>query len=359
MNVVPRAPSASTRPTPGVMYLYAWVDDDAMEFGLKPNYAWPKTGRSREQFERTIEQARVGVVQNFGSIWFPHQYINTDFNRFQPIPTFGRMTSFVEDNDLGTTFVLPLHNPVMVAENFATLDNQFDGTLYLAAIQGYKQSMFDAFDVDKDDRLGRFVESIQILRKLWTEDNVSFSGRHFNLDDVTINPKPDGEIPIIIGGNVESAIERAGKLGSGYLISSRSSLEAATELTDIYREAKRNSDYPHRGVMLNRDMYVAETTEQAIEDIRPMMVSRIETYQERGADDINEEIVDIDEQIDDYIGDRLVGSPEEVIAKIERWRDAVDPDVVVCGNGLRELPHDQLLDSIQRFNDEVIPYFGE
>lgn len=330
-----------------------------MHFGVKPNYAWPTDGNSREQFDNIATQAQVGVEQDFGSIWFPHQYLNDSFNRFQPIPTLARMTSFVGDNDMGMTYILPLHNPVAVAENLATLDNQFDGTLYLAAIQGYKPALFESFDIDTSERLGRFVESIQILRKLWTEDDVSFSGNYFTLDNVSINPKPRDEIPIIIGGNVESAIRRAGRLGDGYLISARTSFDGAKKLTRTYRKAKAESDRPDRGVMLNRDVYVGETTEQAIEDIKPMMMSRIRTYQERGAQDINEEIQDLDEQIEAFIEERFVGSPDECIARIEKYADAIDPDVIVCGNGWRELSHEKLLGSIQRFNDEVIPYFTE
>lgn len=192
-----------------------------MEFGIIPNWSWPTNGTAQEQSELTIEQAKAAVDNDYDAVWFGQHYISEGNNHFQPLPLLSRTASFAGGTDLGTSiFLLPLHNPIAVAENFATADALFNGDLIFGAALGYKSAEFESFGIDIDDRVGRFVEGIQLLRKLWTEDDVTYSGNHFDVENVTIDPKPnegDG-VPFWLGGNADKTVERAGRLGDGWKI---------------------------------------------------------------------------------------------------------------------------------------------
>jgi alkanesulfonate monooxygenase SsuD/methylene tetrahydromethanopterin reductase-like flavin-dependent oxidoreductase (luciferase family) len=333
-----------------------------MEFGIIPNWSWPIDGDVQKQADLTIEQARTAVENDIDAVWFGQHYISEGNNQFQPLPLMARTSEFAGSTDLGTSiFLLPLHNPIAVAENFATADALFDGKLLFGIALGYKPEEFDSFGIDMDDRLGRFVEGIQLLRKLWTEDNVSYSGEYFSVEDVTIDPKPnDGDgVPFLLGGNAEQSVRRAGKLGNGWIISARTTLDEAKEMSKAYQEGVNDSKYSNEGIAMNREVYVADTTEEAEETVKPMMKERAARWLERGAQDTAEQIDDLDEQVQEMLEERFIGSPEECIDRIAKYRDEVGVDHVITMYNWRQLPQEKTLESIRRFGEEVVPYFQD
>ena len=333
-----------------------------MEFGIIPNWSWPLEGNQAEQMSKTLEQAEVAVESGYDTVWFGQHYISEGNNHFQPLPLLSRSSSFTNETNLGTSiFLLPLHNPVSVAENFATADCMFDGKLIFGVALGYKPEEFDSFGIDMSDRLGRFVEGIQLLRKLWTEENVSYSGKYFNVDDITIDPRPgngDG-LEIWLGANSDKTVERAGRMGDGWIISARTNFEEAKRLSKIYNESAKESEIPNRGIAMNREVFVADTTEEAVETVMPMMKNRASQWLDRGAQDTAEEIDDLDEQVYDMLEDRFVGSPDECIDRIEKYHENVGVDHIIAMYNWRKLSQDKVLNSMTKFSDEVIPYFKE
>lgn len=333
-----------------------------MEFGIIPNWSWPTDGSAVAQMERTVEQARTAVEVDYDAVWFGQHYISEGKNHFQPLPLLSRVAGFAGETDLGTSiFLLPLHNPIAVAENVATADALFEGDLRFGVALGYKPAEFDAFGVDIEDRTGRFVEGVRLLRRLWTEDDVSYAGRHFDVEGVSIDPKPnagDG-VEFWFGGNGDKSVERAGRMGDGWIISARTTYDEAERLSDIYAEAAANSDRPDEGIALNREVFVADTTERAVETVMPMMKERAAQWLDRGARDTADQIDDLDEQVYDMLEERVVGSPEECIERIDEFRRRAGVDHLIGMYNWRRLPQAETVDSIERFADEVIPYFRD
>jgi probable F420-dependent oxidoreductase len=116
-----------------------------------------------------------------------------------------------------SVYLLPLRHPVPVALQAAQVDQLSGGRLVLGiGIGGEDPHEFWSCGVDPRSRGARTNESLQILRRLWTEDEVTFEGRHFQLDAVTVYPKPLRPIPLFIGGRSDAAFARAGRYGDGY-----------------------------------------------------------------------------------------------------------------------------------------------
>jgi probable F420-dependent oxidoreductase len=114
-------------------------------------------------------------------------------------------------------YLLPLRHPVPVALQVAQLDQLSMGRFVLGVgVGGEDPHEFWSCGIDPRTRGARTNESLQILRRLWSEDHVTFSGRHFQLDDVTLYPKPFRQVPLFIGGRSDAALARAGKYGDGY-----------------------------------------------------------------------------------------------------------------------------------------------
>jgi len=116
-----------------------------------------------------------------------------------------------------SVYLLPLRHPVPVALQVAQLDQLSMGRLVLGVgIGGEDPHEFWSSGVDPATRGARTNEAIAILKRLWTEDHVTFAGRHFQLDDVTVYPKPFRPVPVFVGGRSGAAFRRAGRLGDGY-----------------------------------------------------------------------------------------------------------------------------------------------
>jgi probable F420-dependent oxidoreductase len=114
-------------------------------------------------------------------------------------------------------YLLPLRHPVPVALQVAQLSQLSQGRFVFGiGIGGEDPHEFTSCGVDPRQRGARANESLEIVRRLWTEDGVSFAGTHFRLEDVTLYPKPWGHVPIFVGGRSDAALVRAGRFGDGY-----------------------------------------------------------------------------------------------------------------------------------------------
>lgn len=112
--------------------------------------------------------------------------------------------------------VLPYRNPFVVAKAGATLDVLSGGRFTLSVGAGYLKSEFAALGVDHAERNELFDEAIDVLRAVWTSDEVTFEGRHFSARNVTAHPRPATCPPIWIGGNSAAARQRVADKGDGW-----------------------------------------------------------------------------------------------------------------------------------------------
>ena len=116
-----------------------------------------------------------------------------------------------------SVYLLPLRHPSPVALQCAQLDQLSGGRLVFGVgVGGEDPNEFEACGVDVHTRGARTNEAMQILKLLWSQDHVSFAGEHYQLDNVSMEPKPFRPIPIHIGGRSEAALKRAGRLADGY-----------------------------------------------------------------------------------------------------------------------------------------------
>jgi probable F420-dependent oxidoreductase len=114
--------------------------------------------------------------------------------------------------------VLPYRNPFVVAKSGATLDLLSGGRFTLAVGVGYLKREFAALGVDYEERTDLFDEALDVIRAVWTNDDVSFDGRHFSARGITAHPRPVSEPhpPIWIGGNTGAARQRVAQKGDGW-----------------------------------------------------------------------------------------------------------------------------------------------
>jgi alkanesulfonate monooxygenase SsuD/methylene tetrahydromethanopterin reductase-like flavin-dependent oxidoreductase (luciferase family) len=163
-----------------------------------------------------LTMAEHAEAAGFDSVWIGDSL--TARPRHEPLTLMAAIAARTQHLKIGTGVLLPaLRNPVVLAHALATLDRVAEGRIILgagiAADTPAIRAEFAAAGVPWDRRVGRFLETLDICRRLWTRDHVSFSGKHFTLDDVTVDPKPHrrGGPPIWIGGSGPTALREAAR----------------------------------------------------------------------------------------------------------------------------------------------------
>jgi len=185
----------------------------AVEFGvLIPTREAIMSGRP--QTAPLLTMAERAEAAGFDSVWIGDSL--TARPRHEPLTLLAAVAARTRRVRLGTAVLLPaLRNPVVLAHIVGTLDRVAEGRVILgmgiAADAPAIRREFAAAGVPWDRRVGRFLETLAICRALWSRDHVSFSGKHFTLEDVTMEPKPHraGGPPIWIGGSGPTALREA------------------------------------------------------------------------------------------------------------------------------------------------------
>ncbi len=145
------------------------------------------------------EQAEAGGLD---SVWVGDSLVSKP--RLEPVATLAAIAARTSRVRIGTAVLLPaLRHPVTLAHSLATVDVLSGGRLVVGAGVGgaftpEQQSDWLAVDVSPQARAGRFTEVVQVMKRLWTEERVTFTGKHFALEDVALDPKPvqRGGIPV-------------------------------------------------------------------------------------------------------------------------------------------------------------------
>ena len=137
--------------------------------------------------------------------------------------------------------VLPLHHPIRVAEQWATLDLLSNGRVDFAIGRGYDRREYEPFNVSFDDNQGIFEEGLEVVQNLWAaEARISHHGKHYSFDDVRITPKPvQRPIPIYVGSFSKPSIELAARLGCGLIVApfaAAISYGGLKQVADLYHE---------------------------------------------------------------------------------------------------------------------------
>jgi len=168
-----------------------------------------------------LTMAERAEKAGFDSVWIGDSI--TARPRHEPLTLMAGVAGRTRRVKLGTGVLLPaLRNPVVLAHVVGTLDRVAEGRVILgmgiAADTPAIRKEFAATGVPFERRVGRFLETLEICQALWTRDHVGFSGKHFTLDDVTVEPKPHrpGGPPIWIGGSGPTALREAARFDAWF-----------------------------------------------------------------------------------------------------------------------------------------------
>lgn len=172
-----------------------------------------------ELYAETLETIAWTESAGFHGAWVPEHHGAEDGYMPSPIVTLAAVAARTKTMAIGTGVALaPLYHPVRFAEDCAVLDTLAGGRLEMALAIGYRRRETAAYGVDFTKRGARFDEFLEIVRRLWAGETVTFRGEHYQVDNARIRPPaPRGQIPLFIGGFAEKALARVAKYADGYI----------------------------------------------------------------------------------------------------------------------------------------------
>src|SRR5882757_383111 len=160
--------------------------------------------------------------------------------------------------------VLPLHHPIRVAEQWASLDLMSGGRVDFAAGRGYDRREYEPLGVDFDNNQSIFEEGMEVVRRLWDATGpISHHGRHYRFDDISITPKPvQNPLPAYVASFSKPSIELAGRLGCGLIVApfaAAMSFGGLRQVADLYQETLARHGKPRGRLMCSYFIHFADT----------------------------------------------------------------------------------------------------
>jgi alkanesulfonate monooxygenase SsuD/methylene tetrahydromethanopterin reductase-like flavin-dependent oxidoreductase (luciferase family) len=348
-----------------------------MKFGyftLSDNH-YENNARTSNQFVADItEQALYADELGMHSAWIGEHHFNSLGVLSCPDIVLSYIASRSRNIRLAPAVtVLPLHHPIRVAEQWATLDLLSSGRVDFAAGRGYDRREYSPFHVSFEENQSIFEEGLELVRAFWAaEGPISHRGKHYSFEDVRITPKPvQTPIPTYVGSFSKPSIELAARLGCGLIVApfaAAISFGGLKQVADLFHEAcARHGKAPGR-LMCSYFTHFADTKEQENvqrsrqiryykECVIPALpgdpkttpptyryfLDMVDRLSKVKPEDLTENSV-------------LLGSASRIAETLKRVEEAGFQEVILYFNvGLK--PHTQVKDEMARFMEEVAPIF--
>jgi alkanesulfonate monooxygenase SsuD/methylene tetrahydromethanopterin reductase-like flavin-dependent oxidoreductase (luciferase family) len=259
---------------------------------------------------------------------------------------------------LGTAVVvLPWHNPVLVAEEAATLDLLSNGRLDFGVGKGYRPYEFSGFCIPQDEATARFDEAIDVIRRAWTsKGRFSYSGTRWHYDNIVVEPAPiqQPHPPFWLGAGSAESIQRAARDGYNLLLDQIAPVDVIIDRVRIFREEceRVGRAYDPMMVGVTRGLQIVHNEEErkrAIVTRREVLKNIGDLARGPGAERYHHIKDDVDAfELDDA---PLLGTPEEIIARLKRLEAGGIENVLFAAPGAS-------VAGLRTFAEEIMPAFA-
>lgn len=332
-----------------------------MEYGFFVRGQYNQGDDMAARFKELMEQVRHADKLGFADLISGMHYAGYPLSQFQLLPFLSRAIAETPNMRIITGIILlSLHKPLDIAEQLATIDVMSEGRLVFGSGLGYRDVEFLGFGTTEKERVPRFLENLEAIKRLWTEDHVNMKGSHFELADCTLSLKPlQKPLPQIwMGANADGAVRRAAKLADTWFINPHQRMETIERQLDIYKRALDDAGKPFpKELPLMREIFVAKSKEEATRLARPYLEAKYKVYHEWGQDKaMPKGDDDLSLDFEELTRDRfLFGSPDEVAEQIIGYNKRLGVNRMVLGVHWVGMPQNQVLDSMNLFAEEVMP----
>jgi natural product biosynthesis luciferase-like monooxygenase protein len=346
-----------------------------MKFGL--HYQLPCYGSQSpvQRYRDTLEQSVHAEALGFESVWPVEQHFNADLSITPaPLLLLAALAERTRTLRLGIAIVLlPLSHPIRVAEEIATLDVLSNGRVEFGVGRGAIPTHFAGFGVPQAESRDRFVEALEVIVQAWTKERVSHAGRFFNVDNLSVVPKPvqQPHPPIRAAANSLETFEQMGRAGYPIFVATPiNPFSKLKETLTLYREARRLGGHPDNGgedVTLVLPLYVSEKRAQIRQMMEPSINHYLQTvaaiYRSAAA---QSETVALPERVERFgrttyeqacESMAIFDTPEACVERLRGVCDEFNIGRVICWFNIGGMiPHVQVMRSMELFAAAVMPH---
>ena len=330
------------------------------EYGLVLCSQFTPGDDATARFAEQVEQVHFVRDAGFSSVWVTQHYLADPFQYLHPLAVLARIIPESGDMRIGTAITLmALGNPVDLAEELATLDILSGGRLTVGAGLGYRDVEFDAFGVPREGRLRRFLDNLEVVRRLWTEEVVTFSNDAVTLDGVrpVLRPVQHPHPPVWLAGHTDKALARTARMGLPWLAAAAHvDKDYLRRQVALFRSTCADLGRPGAEVNVLQEVYVGDTDESAVEDVRHALTTKYEAYRAWGQDQVLPESQSFDKEFDQLRQGRFIlGSAQSCRDQLIELVETVDPTHILLRPQWPGMPNQHVMASLQRLTDEVVP----
>ena len=311
--------------------------------------------------EEQYVMVRLARDRGWDSLFSGQHYLNEGNNQqLQLVPFMARLMAEAGDMTVGLgVLLLNLHNPVYVAETVASLDIIARGNFIFGVGLGYRDVEFDAFQVPRGQRVRRFEEYLDLVRRLWTEDAVSFENEACKLHQVHLNIRPV-QIPcppVWIAANNDRAVRRAARLGDTWFINPHSTVATVRRQLALYRDELKEHHKPFPKELPSvKEVFCAKDRRTALDLAGPYLFGKYQDYAKWGQDEAMPDDESFQPDFDDLLQDRFVlGSPEECYEQLRPYWEELGVNHLVIRTHWAGMPLSTAVSSMRLISDELLP----
>jgi alkanesulfonate monooxygenase SsuD/methylene tetrahydromethanopterin reductase-like flavin-dependent oxidoreductase (luciferase family) len=308
-----------------------------------------------QQIEQAADAASRAEAWGFMGIYAPQHWLGYPSAWVEPIPLLSRLAPETGNLKLITgVIVLPLHNPVHLAEQVTAIDQISNGRFVLGLGVGYRQAELEAAGTDRSERASRFDEALGLMKQLWSGEQVDFDGKYWHVHArMAVTPVQTPHPPVWIASQSRRATRRAAATADAVILGPQPSWKDVDHLAGIYKDAL--AEKGKTGLLgAHRIMAIAKDRETAIRQAREMAESKAKMY---GGYDMQEgSTVDLGLSGERDLSDwAIVGSPQDCAETISRSYH--ETGLRYIGLGALNMPkdHSARLEHVQYISEELLP----
>lgn len=366
-----------------------------MEIGTIHTISGLTARTERSALRQLVERIQAAEQSGFYSSWLTeHHFANdpeyrpygldvSDFYAYDlsgdPLTILSHVAAKTDRIRLGTGVVVPHYdNPLRIAERAAIVDNLSGGRLELGLGRGNGKRTYGVFDVKLEGNRDKFGEAIEIIQAAWSGNRFGFDGRYYSVPEIRVVPRPlqAWEDMIFVAASSPETMPWLAARGISYCYVAGAFFPVALE-----NYPKQRAEYLAAGERAGHDLrerktphammtYCAETDEEALALAREHIFAaqvqaelhyEFNRYAGEGPASAHTTASReaLEAKVDSLIGLNLVGSPETCRRLIERYRDVMGINYLLCMVDQGAIPHEKVLRSIELLGERVLPHFEE
>lgn len=345
-----------------------------MDFALFSHIPWPEENTPRSLYSDLLEQAVVGEELGFKAIWLAEHHFTRYGLGASSLVIASNIAARTNRIRLGTAVLIPpLHHPVRLAEDTATLDLLSDGRLDVGFGRGASTSEYGNFGVDHAESQARYREAIEIVETLWTTRDCTINGKYYSVKHLNLVPTPlqQPHPPVYVAAtrsleSLDFVASTGRRLIIGVVLDTPDAMDLLKRFLDQAQSGGHSveaSDVP-----FFRYFYVAETAEQAHRDAREALnwTLDINTWRREFSQgsEVYEKIADYRQRRTEfppsyeYLAEHraFIGTPDQCAQQIQALHD-VGVRYFGCNFAFGGLDQKKQLKSMELFAREVMPRF--